>query len=172
MLSYEECLKITKNNNAFYEAKHTVEGCEVSMFDYYIANPTDFKDPLSDGSLNAQDMRGLTYIHTEDGPKRFLHLHKFFNLNQCEDYLLDNLKDYTVTRVQDKLDGSLIRFVRFPNGKIRAKSKMSFESSQAKEAQKLLEEDENLYNFVSDTLDQGLAAIFEYVSPFNRIVDS
>jgi len=37
-------------------------------------------------------------------------------------------------------------------------------------AQEIFDKDENFQSFVSATLDQGLAAIFELISPFNQIV--
>jgi T4 RnlA family RNA ligase len=82
----------------------------------------------------------------------------------------EDLDTKKIVRVQNKEDGSIISFIRFKNGKIRAKSKMSFISEQAQMAQELLDTDEQLHEFITRCLDEDLNPIFEVVSPFNQIV--
>ncbi len=170
--TYEECvLFCQKNPEGFYENIHTVDGRKVSLFNYLRPEMNQFTDPLNDQSgKTAFELRGLTFVHNDDGSKsRFILLHKFFNLNQVESYQYSLLKDEKIIRVQDKADGSVIRFIPI-NGKLYAKSKMSFITSQALISQKLLEQDDALKSFVQSTIDMGLSAIFEFVSPSNQIV--
>ena len=159
-----ECDVIVENSEAFFRNETIVEGCEVRMYNYRLASLSDFKDN------NAFELRGITFVKTNNGWERNILLHKFFNVNQTEDYMLEDVKDKKIISVQDKADGSLISFVRFSNGKVRAKSKMSFISMQAEMAQEVYDNNEDLRNFVAEQLDKGYAPIFEIVSPSNQIV--
>lgn len=105
---------------------------------------------------------------------------KAANLYKQERYvksslLLEDIKDKEIMRIQEKRDGSCIQFVKFPNGVVKAKSKMSFESEQALAADAFYCSDkQSSYNgiaaFVDYCLDNSLMPIFEYTSPFNQIV--
>jgi T4 RnlA family RNA ligase len=172
--SYQECMKICAAlPHAFRESRLEVNGVSLSLFDYLAPTYKEFLAPVPDHfGLAAFELRGLCFVFEngmENEPKRYILLHKFFNLNQNEAYQLDQIKDKTIIRIQDKLDGSVIRFVEI-GGKIIAKSKMSFASEQAQMAQKIFDEDENLQKFVRGTLSNDEAAIFELISPFNQIV--
>ena len=89
---------------------------------------------------------------------RILMLHKFFNLNQCIAYLYEDLSPCQIKAIQDKRDGSMIRFLRLPNGEIIAKTKMDFNNAQTALANRLLSEDKGLYDFVSESF---LCLLFE-----------
>jgi T4 RnlA family RNA ligase len=117
-------------------------------------------------------LRGLTFVFNKDGSlfERFLLMDKFWNMNQSEDSMYSVIKDYKIKTIYNKEDGSIASFIKLPNGKVIAKSKASFESSQAKEIQKIYDRWPNIKKFVDMCLDQDLMPIFEYVSPTNRIV--
>lgn len=90
-------------------------------------------------------------------------------------WMLEDIKDKKIARIQDKRDGSMISFVKFPNGVVKAKSKMSFESPQALAADAFYCSDkQSHYNGIAQLvdycLDKGLVPVFEYTSPFNQIV--
>lgn len=150
----------------FYETKHKVNGYDVSVFNYRLATYDDFR------SENAFEMRGLTFVFNADGTvyKRFLGLHKFFNVNETEITQAHEIKDYEVINVSNKLDGSLISFIELPNGEIIAKTKNAFEADQAIRAMKMFNDDEVLKEFVREQIDKGHCVFFEYTSPLNRIV--
>jgi len=84
-------------------------------------------------------------------------------------WMYDDLKDLEVERVANKEDGSAIRFFIL-NGELRAKTKFSLEAEQAEIAMKVVENDARLKAFILKTLEKGLAALFEIVSPLNKIV--
>jgi RNA ligase len=65
---------------------------------------------------------------------------------------------------------SVISFVKLPHGKIVAKSKMSFDSDQAKMAQDIFDNSYELRGMVESIMDDNKTAIFELISPFNQIV--
>lgn len=101
--------------------------------------------------------------------KRYLMLMKFFCLDQTEGWRLEDVCHKKVIKVEEKLDGSLIRFIPI-GGKTFAKTKFSFESEQALMAQEIYNKDIILKEFVDWTLENNLAALFELISPMNRIV--
>ena len=90
-------------------------------------------------------------------------------------WMFEDIKDKKIARIQDKRDGSCIQFVKFPNGAVKAKSKMSFDSPQALVADDFYCSDKQssytgIAKFVDYCLNNGLVPIFEYTSPFNQIV--
>lgn len=172
LLTYEQCQEIVAKNaeKNFYEKVEVVDGYKISIFNYILSVYDWFKTPFEGATYPAYEMRGLTFVHTESGPKRYLALHKFFNLNENEDNQVDKLKEHSVVMVQEKLDGSMIQMIRLPNGKILCKTKIGLTNTQARMAMSCLSKDKDLYSFVSNCLDQGLAPIFELCSPLNRIV--
>lgn len=169
------CDEIVKENECFISKTEEVNGYNVRMYNYLLAEYNDFLRPLKDNpEVTAFELRGLTFIQDpkDNSWRRFLMLHKFFNIDQCKDYLLEDLRKLEFESALDKRDGSMIRFVQFPDGKIVAKTKMGFNNDQAKLAQRLYDEDKNLQEFVKASLGNNLAAIFELTSPVNRIVIS
>lgn len=167
LLSYNEALALTLGKDApFYESKLVVDGYNVSIFNYRLAMYSDFIDN------KAFEMRGLTFIFNEDGSlfKRYLLLHKFFNLNQVPESQYSLVSNYVIKSIYNKEDGSVASFIRLPNGNIVGKSKMSFESEQALGMNRLYNSNSDLKIFVDWSLDNDLVAVFEYVAPTNRIV--
>lgn len=166
MLTFDQAQAAVDSGKEFYRKDVTVEGFEVAMFNYMLPHYSSFIS----GDINLFEMRGLTYVKDGDEWKRFLMLHKFFNVNQEAITKLDVLDKLELTSVSDKLDGSMIRFVRLPNGVVRAKSKMSFESDQAMRANKFYQDDAKLQKLVDESLDNGVCLIFEYTGCMNQIV--
>jgi RNA ligase len=165
--NYIDCLEICKKSDGlFYESKLSIEGYNISIFNYRLSTYNDFV------TYEAFELRGLTFVFNSDGSvyKRFLLMEKFFNINENESTLFDTVKDKKIKSVYLKEDGSIINFIELPNGEIIAKSKMSFESDQAIMAQKLFETNSDINEFVKDCLSKDLSAVFEYVGPMNRVV--
>lgn len=170
--TYEECVAICQANENFFEKKTEVNGIPVSVFNYRLATLSDFVSPLGESSpIQATELRGITFVHNPETGKaeRNLMLHKFFNIDQTEGYMLSQIQHKKIIRSQDKADGSMIRFVKVGE-KILAKTKVSFENDQAAIAQNLMEKNSKLKAFVEETIEKGLSAIFEFVSPMNQIV--
>ena len=164
--SYDEAVAICQRNPVFYETKHKVNGYDVSVFNYRLATYDDFR------TENTFEMRGLTFVFNTDGTlyKRFLGLHKFFNVNETEITQAHDIKDYEVINVSNKLDGSMITFIELPDGEIVAKTKNAFEADQAIRAKKIYDDDPIIRSFVKEQISKGHCVFFEYTSPLNRIV--
>lgn len=172
--TYEQCRAIcdANDNFTFYETKHIVDGYDISIFNYRLAMPAMFYNPIPGSEIVAHELRGLTFVWNHDGTlyNRYLLLDKFFNLNQYECSAYNLLKDTPIKEVAFKEDGSVASFVKLPNGKIIGKSKASFISDQAIEIGKIYEANSYIKKLVDYCFDNNIIPIFEYVSPRNRIV--
>lgn len=170
--SLNDCLEICKKCESFLHKIDNIDGYTVHQFNYRLASFSDFFEN------DSWELRGICFVERGDGTvDRFLALNKFFSLNQCggdgngnASWMYDDVKDKKIIRIQDKLDGSLISFIRLPNGRVLAKSKFSFDSDQAKAAQQIYENNPDIRYMVDSSLDTGFSVIFELVGPFNRIV--
>jgi T4 RnlA family RNA ligase len=172
--SYEEAVEMcNKPDAAFYETKLKVDGFTVSIFNYRLAQFSDFNLPLEDKpEVKAFEMRGLTFVFNKDGSlyKRFVLLEKFFNLNQVPNSMYSVVKDYKIRYINNKEDGSIASFIQLPNGKIVGRSKMGFDNDQANGINKIYKTNKDVNSFVDWALNNDIVPIFEYVAPHNRIV--
>ena len=169
--TYEEAVEMCSfSMSPFYETKLVVDGFNVSLFNYRLANYGDFKSPLP--GKESFEMRGLTFVFNKDGSlyKRYILLHKFFNLNQTSDSQYSDLKDLKIKTIQNKEDGSIASFIKLPNGKVVGKTKMGFDNLQSEVINRIYKTNKELKKFVDWSLDNDIVAVFEYVSPQNRIV--
>lgn len=118
------------------------------------------------------ELRGITFVFNTDGSlfKRYLLMHKFFNLNQTENTLYDVVKNYTIDSIFNKEDGSLATFVKLPNGKVVGKTKMGFDNDQALAINDIYLTNSDIKRVVDYLLDRELVPMFEYVAPDNKIV--
>ena len=166
----EDCLHIVNNSEAFYIVETEEEGYSVRLLNYRLASISDYVNN------NAFELRGLCYIKDDKGTwHRNILMNKFFNLNETKldrySWMLEDVQDKKIQRIQEKLDGSVISFCRFPNSNIRAKSKMSFNSEQAIMAQGIFDSNINYQNFIVYCLEiEKLVPIFELISPQNQVV--
>lgn len=139
---------------------------------YKLITYDKFRTPIDGKDYTGYEMRGLCYIFDIDGSlfKRYLLLPKFFNLNQVDESQYSLIKDKEVKSVYLKEDGSIISFIRLPNGKVLAKSKMAIESTQSLSSLNIYNTNSSIKKLVDWSLDNDIVLMFEYVSPFNRIV--
>jgi len=172
--SYEDCVEMCADEESpFYETKLTLDGYSVSLFNYRLAQYKDFVTPVEGKpNITAYEMRGLTFVFNTDGSlyKRFILLEKFFNLNQVPESMYSIVKNYKIRFVNNKEDGSIASFIQLPNGKVYGKSKMSFESEQAKGISNIYNENSDVNQFVDWCMENDIVPIFEYVAPHNRVV--
>jgi RNA ligase len=166
--TFEEATAICERYGdlVFYNTTTYVDGFRVVSFNYRLATYDDFVE------ADAFELRGLTYVfdHTDALHKRYLLFRKFFNLNQVAETMLHNIKHVPIRAVHDKVDGSVVSFIRLPNNRVIARTKMGFNNQQTEDAQAIYDRTPVLQRFVEHCLDNDLVPIFEYVSPFNRVV--
>lgn len=176
LLTYEQSQDIVKSNPemCFFETKHVVDGYNISIFLYKLSWYDNFKCPLPhDLSIEANEMRGTCYVFNEDGTlfKRYLMLDKFWNLNQVSETLYQNVKDLKISSIQAKEDGSLIRFIKLPNGKIIPKTKGSLSAPEQLDlVNEIMLNNKELMRLVEMSLNNDIALFFELTSFKNKIV--
>jgi T4 RnlA family RNA ligase len=172
--TYEQALELCSGEEApFYESKMVVDGFNVSVFNYRLAQYKDFANPIPEKpELKGYEMRGLTFIFNEDGSlfNRYVLLEKFFNLNQVPESLYSVVKNYKIKFVNNKEDGSIASFVKLPNGKIVGKSKMGFDNDQADGINRIYKTNKEVKSLVDWALNNNIVPVFEFVAPNNRIV--
>jgi T4 RnlA family RNA ligase len=172
--TYEQAVELCSGEEApFYESKMVVDGFNVSVFNYRLAQYKDFAYPIPEKpELKGYEMRGLTFVFNEDGSlfNRYVLLEKFFNLNQVPESLYSVVKNYKIKFINNKEDGSIASFVKLPNGKIIGKSKMGFDNDQADGINRVYKTNKEVKSLVDWALDNNIVPIFEYVAPNNRIV--
>lgn len=173
--TYEECRQICDANEdfLFYESKTEIDGYPISIFNYRLAQASNFNQPIPGNSkIKAHELRGLTFVFNKDGSlyKRFLLLDKFWNMNQTECSMYSVVKDYKIKNIYNKEDGSVASFIQLPNGRVLGRSKTSFQSDQAIEIEKIYQTWPNIKQFVDWCLKEDIIPIMEYVAPTNRIV--
>ena len=132
-----------------------------------------FSDSNTFDSLEALECRGITF-NASDGSIAARPVHKFFNVGEKQETLIENLKNFSIQEVQEKDDGSMIHPVldkTAPYG-VNFKTKKSFISDVALLAKEYIYEYNpgNIINLSKDCLNVGLTPTFEFVSPKNRIV--
>lgn len=173
--TYEICRKICDyyHNFQFMESVEYIEGYKISVFAYRLIQYKEFVNPLPEyPDITAYEMRGITFVFNSDGTlyKRFLALPKFFNLDQAPNTQYNDLKHLNIKSVYEKLDGSLINFIELPNKKVIAKSLKGLSNEFSDYAN--YQYNNNI--FIKKAVDYAIAndytPIFEYISPFNRIV--
>lgn len=172
--TYEECLLMVEKHgtNVFYETIFEIDGYKISSFNYRLPVYTNFVRPLENSDIDARELRGLTYVFNKDGSvyNYYLHLRKFWNLNQVDESLYHAVKDLKIKSIYTKEDGSLATFIKLPNGKVVAKTKMGFTNIQCDGINEIYNENQNIQGLVIYCLNKNLIPIFEYVSFKNQIV--
>lgn len=172
--SFSECVDTVSHNGdaIFYSVEQVLpDGTRATLFNYNRATYENFVTPLPGSLMHARELRGLTYLHHGDGTvDRWPLLDKFFNVGQTPCSMMDVLAGLTIDNVHIKEDGSVVSFVRTPQGNVFARSKMSFSSDQAIRSQFLFDNDAKVREAVTGLLGMGLVPVFEYVSPDNRVV--
>ena len=113
-----------------------------------------------------RELRGITFDEIS-GEIISLPLHKFLNINQSPETQWDLLKDQEGV-VYEKMDGSLIHFF-FWKGELRAATRMSCETIQAKKALALAEK-LGITDIIISEIKNGYTPIFELVAPNNQVV--
>ena len=161
--SKEECDYIVENSKQFFRKDLVFNGKEIAVYHYKQGNYEEFE------KFNAWELRALTFVKNGEKWERFIGIHKFFELNQAPGWMEEDLKDKKVIKVQEKIDGTFVHPILIDN-KVYFKSKLRFDSFQAKRAQEMYETNENLKNYVNKKLNEGKIPLFEYFSPKTQVV--
>lgn len=141
--------------------EETVGGVDLVIPVYMVADNEFWKIPM------ALECRGHAF-RKDTGELVSMAFHKFFNLNEKEDYLEKNVFDGDrMFEVLEKRDGSMITAVLIDD-KVYFKTKKSFYSDVAILANELATE--NVLNVTEDLLKSNFSPIWEFTHPDWKIV--
>lgn len=154
----ERANTLVETNKNYRKTVKFIDGIKVEMFTYIIADYKSFKEN------NSFFMRGFGVIN--DNQPSFS-VQKFFNLNENEDWVLDDSTDISNARIFTKFDGTLI-IPFIINDKVYFRTKMELNSKYTDLAKRCLTKELDL--FIKQSIRDGKTPIFELISPLNRIV--
>lgn len=153
--------KLCSENEAFYFSEQEYgEHHIVRSYTYRLATHSDFQLPY------AKDSRGTAFVldkRTGEWNLFCRAYRKFFNLGESTPKEI-TLRERKAEKSFEKLDGSLI-LVGIIDNKIVAKSKTSINSEHAKKAQELIDSNEILQKFITDTILMKQTPVFELCGP-------
>jgi len=173
--TYEDAKAMVTENGelVFYEIIHYIDDFKISTFNYRLPLYSNFISPLKNRTnVDAKELRGLTFVFNSDGSlyKRYLLMRKFWNVDQVPETMYSKIKNYKLKHCYNKVDGSLITFIKLPNGRVITKTKMGFNNDQTKAANNIYNTNNKINNFVNFCLDNDIISMWEFVSFKNRIV--
>lgn len=174
--TYQECKEICNFHGSlvFYETQIVVDNYIICMFNYRLATYDNLSKPLRHSNVSAIELRGNCYILDKNTNKvlsSYIMLNKFWNLNENIETQYKNIvTEYYIKAIHNKEDGSMVRFIRLPNGKVISKTKGSIDNDICIESNKIYNSNKAIRQFIDWSLDNNIALIFEFVSPFNKIV--
>ncbi|GAX88368.1 RNA ligase [Lebetimonas natsushimae] len=157
--SMDECNYIIKNSKQFFRKDLEFLNNKISIYHYKQGNYEEFE------KFKAYELRSLTFVENT----RFLGIHKFFELNQAPGFMYDDVKNKKIIKITEKIDGTFIQPVLI-EGEIYFKTKLNFDSYQAKRCNEILKENKKLKEFIIKTFKKGKIPFFEYFSPKTQVV--
>lgn len=149
-----------RNNPMVQFKEETVGGVEVVIPCYMVANDELWKQPL------ATELRGHVF-RKDTGECISMAFHKFFNVNEKQETLVDNINWNRPFKVVEKKDGSMITAVVI-DGEVYFKTKKSFYSDVAILANKYATD--LIKKLVKNQMYFGVSPIFEFTHPDWKIV--
>lgn len=132
-----------------------------------------FMDSNTFDTIESLEARGIMFDDLGNVISR--PLHKFHNLNATHSGINSYTKEYIlankdkVAAIYEKLDGSMISTSNY-QGRVRLRSKGTYDSDVVKLAQKIYDKDEGIRNFCEFCIESNLTATFELTHPEARIV--
>jgi len=158
----KECDNIVENSKQFFRKDTEFLNKHLAIYHYKQGKYEEFE------KFNAWELRSLTFVKNKKWD-RFLGIHKFFELNAAPGWREEDLKQKKIIKVQEKIDGTLMQPIPI-NGDIYFKSKLTFDSIQAKRANEILKNDKKTQEFIFECFKNGKIPLFEYISPQSQIV--
>jgi len=166
MITKKDADLLVQRHDTFYRKEIEIDGVLVFIYNYILPDLNAFNDQV--GDTKGTELRGLTITHEGTKEHVFLSCPKFFKINEIPRTQENILTHKKIKKVLEKVDGSLIQPINI-NGEIRMKTKQSFDSFQAKQAQKILEKSSDLQFFILDCWDNNFYPLFELRKSDNRI---
>lgn len=144
-----------------------------TVINYNSMSSDTFRPLLGDdsdhGNLIRRECRGIIFDKTTGDIVR-RPLHKFFNINEREETLEDQVDLDLDHVILEKLDGSMIvPFITTDRPELRVGTKMG-ETDIANQARDFIAASKELTAFCHNSIEFGISPIFEWMSNDNRVV--
>lgn len=149
-----------RNNPMVQFKEETVGGVEVVIPHYMIANDELWKQPL------ATELRGHVF-RKDTGECISMAFHKFWNINERQETLVENIDWTKPLTVYEKCDGSMVSAVLIED-EVYFKTKKTFYSDVAKLANEYANNE--VKYLTRYLLSNGLSPIYEFTHPDWKIV--
>jgi RNA ligase len=143
------------------------EGYTVINYVVAMADTFDMTGPDDLGGAIRRECRGLIFDRAGNIMSR--PFHKFFNINEREETQAHCVDISQPHVIMEKMDGSMIRPI-FVDGHLRLATKMGVTEVAMQAEAWLAAQDPILKQWMAIMMIQDITPIFEWVSPFNKIV--
>jgi len=165
--SFKEAINLTKTENHLYRKTELNISKDFILHTFDYITGSDKKNITGLGL----EMRGLSFLENlNDGTiKRYLSLRKFYNLNEREDTMIDNLKEKRITTITKKEDGSLMSFLSLGNNVVIPKTRNGMNSVSTQLSTEWVKRN-NMSSAISKMIDNGYFPFFEITGIENIIV--
>lgn len=152
----------------FSEKEFWIDDYCLKIYCYRLVDYDLFKIP------ETKELRGICFILKNNVlVSHHLMLPKFFNVGETSDTSLEVLNKKEIRAVYDKLDGSLISFLKLPNGKLLPRTIKSIDDNEQTDlVLKFINENPNYKELIEEYLKKDINLFFELTSPLNPIVVS
>lgn len=142
---------------------------EYTVISYIIPCNKTFP-PLSEGisAFIRREFRGIAFCNKTGNVLRLFHK-KFFNLNEREETLIENINLSDSHYIMEKLDGSCVAPFQTHTGRIVWGTKMG-DTPVSEKIEEFVNNNSKFTVFAKAMLDIAHTPIFEYVAPSNQIV--
>jgi len=169
MFSLAQALEAIKNKPEFSVNQRDFG----TVIDYNITMTDTFKGETPEQSKILRNLRGTCFDHT--GKIIRLAFHKFENLGQSEEYMPEKFDFSAPHRIEQKLDGSMIAPIPYPDGTYRLGTRAGV-TDVAMMAERFLnfsmDDDQYIYynSLIVRCIALNVTPIFELCSRENRVV--
>lgn len=144
-----------------------------TVIDYNLTTYTTFEGSTPEQSNILRNLRGTCFDHS--GKIISLAFHKFENLGQSAEYMPEKFDFGAPHRIEQKLDGSMIRPIPLPDGSFALGTRAGVTDVAEMATDFMMHEmhpnKAKAYSkFIRRLVDDGLTPIFEFCSRKNRVV--
>ncbi len=163
----EQVLEVVEGRPEFVVAQRSFG----TVIDYNFVTPDTFPWPPIGRNAILRECRGIMF--DENGDILSRPFHKFFNAGERPETQFNVIsKEMSKVTVYPKMDGSMVRPVRMPDGRFRLGTRMGLTDVAMKAEQYLIDTNQwDHYRAFFDYCYQSqLTPLFEYCAPDNRIV--
>lgn len=163
MIKLQDLLKYAQDRLVFKKEK-LPDGREVTIAFYQHLTTQEWSQGLKDA--NFFEFRGIVF--DSQGNCICRPFEKFFNVGQVPWCSFKGIPDDQLVEIQDKKDGALVNPVLLENGTILLKTKKSFYSETANDANKAITPE--VIALSKHLIEKGFTPNFEFISPRWKVV--